>query len=76
MNRIREDGALVAIVDNDLLRSPWKVRDEIEVIHEHVIETSDPSDMTLASLLSATLQLHYVRHRLVRQGCWGAQETS
>ena len=53
MNRIREDGALVAIVDNDLLRSPWKVGDEIVVLHEHVLETSDPSDMTFASLLSA-----------------------
>lgn len=52
MNRIREDGALVAIVDNDLLRSPWKVGDEIVVLHEHVLETSDPSDMTVASLLS------------------------
>ena len=53
MNRIREDGALVAIVDNDLLRSPWKVGDEIVVLHEHVLETSDPSDMTFTSLLSA-----------------------
>jgi hypothetical protein len=53
VNRIREDGALVAIVDNDLLRSPWKVGDEIVVLHEHVLETSDPSDMTFASLLSA-----------------------
>ena len=53
MNRIREDGTLVAIVDNDLLRSPWKVGDEIVVLHEHVLETSDPNDMTFASLLSA-----------------------
>jgi hypothetical protein len=50
---VRKDGALVAIVDNDLLRSPWKVGDEIVVLHEHVLETSDPSDMTFASLLSA-----------------------
>ena len=53
VNWIREDGALVAIVDNDLLRSPWKVGDEIVALHEHVLETSDPSDMTFTSLLSA-----------------------
>eukprot|EP00966_Prymnesium_polylepis_P177590 4112934-Prymnesium_polylepis.1 len=33
-------------------RLPWKVEDEIVVLHEHVLETSDPSDMTVASLLS------------------------
>ena len=49
---VRKDGALVAIVDNELLRSPWKVGDEIVVLHEHVLETSDPSDMTFASLRS------------------------
>ena len=35
-------GLLVAIVDNELLRSPWKVGHEIVVLHEHVLETSDP----------------------------------
>ena len=49
---VRKDGALVAIVDNELLKSPWKVGDEIVVLPEHVLETSDPSDMTFASLLS------------------------
>ena len=49
---VRKDGALVAIVDNELLKSPWKVGDEIVVLHEHVLETSDPSDMTFASLRS------------------------
>ena len=50
---VRKDGALVAIVDNDLLRSPWKVGDELAVHPEHVLETSDPNDMTFVSLLSA-----------------------
>jgi hypothetical protein len=50
---VRKDGALVAMVDNELLKSPWKVGDEIVVLHEHVLETSDPNDMTFASLLSA-----------------------
>ena len=49
---VRKDGALVAIVDNELLKSPWKVGDEIVVLPEHVLETSDPSDMTFASLLT------------------------
>ena len=53
VNRVRKDGALVAIVDNDLLRSPWKVGDELAVHPEHVLETSDPNDMTFVSLLSA-----------------------
>ena len=49
---VRKDGALVAMVDNELLKSPWKVGHEIVVLPEHVLETSDPSDMTFASLLS------------------------
>ena len=49
---VRKDGALVAIVDNELLKSPWKVGDELVVLPEHVLETSDPNDMTFASLLS------------------------
>jgi hypothetical protein len=52
VQRVRKDGALVAIVDNELLKSPWKVGHEIVVLPEHVLETSDPSDMTFASLLS------------------------
>jgi len=50
---VRKDGALVAIIDNELLKSPWKVGHEIVVLPEHVLETSDPNDMTFASLLSA-----------------------
>ena len=52
VQRVRKDGALVAIVDNELLKSPWKVGHEIVVLPEHVLETSDPNDMTFASLLS------------------------
>ena len=50
---VRRDGALVVIVDNELLKSPWTVGDELVVLHEHVLETADPNDMTFASLLSA-----------------------
>ena len=53
VQRVRRDGALVVIVDNELLKSPWKVGDELVVLPEHVLETSDPNDMTFASLLSA-----------------------
>jgi len=49
---VRKDGALVAIVDNELFKSPWRVGHELVVLPEHVLETSDPNDMTFASLLS------------------------
>ena len=52
VQRVRDDGALVAIVDNELLRSPWKCGDEIIVQQSHVLETSDPADATLAGLLA------------------------
>ena len=52
VQRVRDDGALVAIVDNDLIRSPWKCGDEIVVQHNHVLECSDPKDATLASLFA------------------------
>ena len=52
VQRVRKDGALLAIVDNELLKSPWKVGDELVVHPEHVLETSDPNEMTFASLLS------------------------
>ena len=50
---MRDDGAIVAIVDNDLLQSPWKCGDEVIVQQSNVLETSDPNDMTFASLLAA-----------------------
>ena len=51
---VRRDGALLAVVDNDLLKSQWKAGDEIVVLPEHVLETSNPSsDMTFTRLLSA-----------------------
>lgn len=53
IDRIRRDGSLVAIVDNDLLKSPWKCGDEVVVQRKHVIETADPNDLTFASLLAA-----------------------
>jgi hypothetical protein len=52
VKRVRADGALVAIVDNDLIKSPWRCGDEIVVQCKHVLETLDPKDMSLASLLS------------------------
>ena len=52
VQRVRDDGALVAVVDNELLRSPWKCGDEIVVQESHVLETSDPEDATFASLLT------------------------
>ena len=52
VQRVRKDGALVAIVDNELLKSPWRVGHELVVLPEHVLETSDPNDMTFASLIS------------------------
>ena len=52
VQRVRKDGALVAIVDNELIKSPWKVGHELVVLPEHVLEMSDPNDMTFASLLS------------------------
>ena len=52
VKRVRKDGALVAIVDNNLIKSPWRCGDEIVVQLKHVLETLDPKDMSLASLLS------------------------
>ena len=49
---VRKDGALVAIVDNEVLKSPWKVGHEIVVLPEHVLETSDPNYMTFARKLA------------------------
>ena len=49
----RDDDAIVAVVDNDLLRSSWRCGDEIVVQHNNVLETSDPHDMTFTSLLAA-----------------------
>ena len=51
VKRVRADGALVAIVDNNLIKSPWMCGDEIVVQLMHVLETLDPKDMSLASLL-------------------------
>ena len=53
VKRVRQDGALVAVVDNDLIRSHWRCGDEVVVQNSHVLETSDPKDMTFVSLLAA-----------------------
>ena len=36
-------------------KAPWRFGDEIVVHERHVLETSDPKDMRLASLLAATM---------------------
>eukprot|EP00966_Prymnesium_polylepis_P076752 1779341-Prymnesium_polylepis.2 len=64
VKRVRRDAALVAIVDNELLKSKWKVGDEIVVLHEHVLEMSDPNDMTFSSLLSAQAAMLWRELRL------------
>ena len=48
---IRGDGALLGVVDNDLLKSPWRRGEEIVLQRNHVLETSEPADgMTFRSL--------------------------
>jgi len=48
---IRGDGALLRVVDNDLLKSPWRRGEEIVLQRNHVLETSEPADgMTFRSL--------------------------
>ena len=41
---IRGDGALLGVVDNDLLKSPWRRGEEIVLQRNHVLETSEPAD--------------------------------
>lgn len=53
VKRVRADGALVAIVDNNLIKSLWRCGDEIVVQRKHVLETLGAKDMTFAGLLSA-----------------------
>lgn len=67
---VRGDGALVATVNNELIRSPWKCGDEIVVQNSHVLEASDPNDMTFANLVSvlgsasaAVMSWHELRSR-------------
>ena len=40
----REDGCLIGVVDNELLRSTWRRGDEIVLQHDHVLETAQPRD--------------------------------
>ena len=39
VGRVREDGWLLATVDNDLTRSPWRRGDEIVLQRSHVLES-------------------------------------
>ena len=80
VKRVCEDGALLAVVDNDLIKSHWRCGDEIVVQNNHVLETSDPKDMAFASLLAAlgsvkdaTMVWRELRFRQVsrRLGCEG-----
>ena len=47
------DGSLLALVDNDLVKSPWKCGDEIALQHINVLETAEPADaLALYSLVA------------------------
>ena len=47
------DGALLALVDNDLVKSPWKCGDKIALQHINVLETAKKADvLTLHSLVA------------------------
>ena len=51
----RNDGCLVAVVDNELLRSTWRRGDEIVLQHDYVLETAQPQDELTFKRLSAAL---------------------
>ena len=72
VKRVREDGALVAVVDTELMRSSWRCGDEIVVQGDHVLELSDPRGMSLMSLeaaLSSVVDVTNLKHELcVRDG--------
>jgi hypothetical protein len=47
------DGALLALVDNDLVKSLWKCGDKIALQHINVLETAEQADvLTLYSLVA------------------------
>ena len=47
------DGALLALVDNDLVKSPWKCGDKIALQHINVLEKAEKADvLTLHSLVA------------------------
>ena len=39
VKRVRDDGALIAVVDNDLIRSHWRCGDEIVVQNNRIQRT-------------------------------------
>ena len=48
----REDGCLIGVVDNELLRSPWRRGDEIVLQCDHVLQSAQPQDeLTFRRLL-------------------------
>ena len=44
VKRMRGDGSLVGVIDNDLLKSPWRRGDELVLQRSHVLETTEPAD--------------------------------
>jgi hypothetical protein len=49
----RGDGALLGVVDNDLLKSPWRRGEEIVLQRNHVLETAEPTDeLTFRNLVT------------------------
>ena len=45
IQRESADGSLLALVDNDLVKSPWNCGDEIAVQYNNVLETPEPADV-------------------------------
>ena len=51
VKHVRPDTSLLAVVDNDLVKSQWKCGDEITLQYTHVLETTEPADeLTFRSL--------------------------
>ena len=55
VSRERADGSILAIIDNFLLRSPWRCGDEIVLQRSHVLEAADYGDALMFRALWATL---------------------
>ena len=55
VSRERADGSLLAVVDNFLLRSPWRRGDEIVLQRSHILEAADLGDALMFRTLWTTL---------------------
>ena len=54
VSRVRSDGAIVGVVENDLMHSPWRRGDEVVFQRSHVLETAEVGDqMKFLTLWSA-----------------------